>query len=98
MRERKAWRIVDDSGTSQVNGDAVGVGAETGPVILGSPSAGGGGTAPKPEMGLVVNAGGGQGEFDRDDEAGETDEVVGARVEVMILRRDAKPPKLLRFA
>jgi hypothetical protein len=43
---------VDDSGTSHVKGDAVGVGAVTGPSILGCPGpprlAGRGGTAPRP--------------------------------------------------
>ena len=97
MSERKACRIEDDSGTSQVNGDAVGVGADTGPVILGNTSTGGGGTAPSPAI-VLEKAGGGQGEFDLDDDAGEVEEVVGARVEVMILRRDAKPPKWLRLA
>lgn len=89
MRVRKADKTVDDSGTSHVNGDAVGVGAVTGSFILGPPLSmgiGGGGTAPRAEKG-----GGGAGELllELELEGPET----GARVEVMILRREARPPK-----
>jgi hypothetical protein len=89
---RKADKTVDDSGTSQVNGDAVGVGAVTGSFIFVPPlsmAIGGGGTAPRAEKG-----GGGVGELAREEEGPET----GARVDVMILRREARPPKFaLRF-
>jgi hypothetical protein len=86
---RKADKTVDDSGTSQVKGDAVGVGAVTGSFIFGPPlsmAIGGGGTAPRAEKG-----GGGAGELllGFELEGPET----GARVEVMILRREARPPK-----
>jgi hypothetical protein len=88
MRVRKADKTVDDSGTSHVNGDAVGVGAVTGSFIFGPPlsmAIGGGGTAPWAEKG------GGAGELllEFELEGPET----GARVEVMILRREARPPK-----
>jgi hypothetical protein len=54
MRVRKADKTVDDSGTSHVNGDAVGVGAVTGSFIFGPPlsmAIGGGGSAPWAEKG-----------------------------------------------
>jgi hypothetical protein len=90
MSVRKADKTVDDSGTSHVKGDAVGVGAVTGSFIFGPPlSMGGGGTAPRAEKG-----GGGVGELDREEEGPET----GARVEVIIFLNDASPPKFaLRF-
>jgi hypothetical protein len=92
MRVRKADKTVDDSGTSHVKGDAVGVGAVTGSFILGPPLSmgiGGGGTAPWAEKG-----GGGVRELDREEEGPET----GARVEVIIFLNDARPPKFaLRF-
>jgi hypothetical protein len=88
MRMRKADKTVEDSGTSQVKGDAVGVGAVTGSFIFGPPlsmAIGGGGTAPWAEKG------GGAGELllEVELEGPET----GARVDVMILRREARPPK-----
>jgi len=86
MRVRNADKTVDDSGTSHVKGDAVGVGAVTGSFIFGPQvSIGGGGTAP------WEKGGGGVGELPLEIvlEGPET----GARVEVMILRREARPPK-----
>jgi hypothetical protein len=74
MRERKAVRMEDGSGTSQVNGDAVGVGAVTGRragVSLGDEgnsradaavAGGGGGTAPFPP--IEENAGGGESDWE----------------------------------
>jgi len=82
----KADKTVDDSGTSHVKGDAVGVGAETGSFIFGPQvSIGGAGTAP------WEKGGGGAGELPLGIEL-EVPET-GARVEVMILRREARPPK-----
>lgn len=61
MRERKAVRMEEGSGTSQVKGDAVGVGAVMGVFeSFGIVEVGGGGTAPCPAM--EEKAGG--GEFD----------------------------------
>jgi hypothetical protein len=61
MRERKAVRIEEGSGTSQVNGDAVGVGAVMGWwASLGIVEVEGGGTALCPA--IEEKAGG--GDFD----------------------------------
>ena len=88
MSVRKADKTVDDSGTSHVNGDAVGVGAVTGSFTFGPPLSigiGGGGTAPWAEKG----GGAGESLLELELEGPET----GERVEVIIFLNDARPPK-----
>ena len=77
-----------------MNGEAVGVGAVTGSFISGrQASIGGGGTAPSAEKG-----GGGVGELLLELEL--EGPLTGARVDVMIFLKEARPPKFafrLRF-